>query len=457
MCPFPKDLDSVCSEKVFVTINKIPKFSILFGTINKIAIFPILFATINKINYLCTMNIIARQQYLEHIRKYFGKGMIIALTGQRRVGKSYIIRQLVTGIKTHNPEANIIYINKEKTKFADIKNADDLSKYLEGKILEGKDNYLFIDEVQDIDGFENILRSLNADEECQIVVTGSNAKMLSSELSTYLGGRYIEIHIQSLSYREFLTFHNLVDSDESLLKFLEFGGLPHLYRLGLENEDIVWEYIQNIYNTIVLKDVVQRENLRNITLFENLMLYVSDNTGQIVSANSLSKYLKSQRVELTPLSALNYLKAASNAFIINKVPRYDIHGKRLLETNDKYYFEDLGLRNVLAGPDRTGDIEKVIENTVYLHLKNLGYKISVGSIPNGEIDFVAEKNGNLIYLQVAYLISDDKTIEREFGNLLKIQDNYPKYVVSMNPMLQSQNYEGVKHLTLRKFLMTDKL
>lgn len=403
------------------------------------------------------MNIIARQQYLEHIRKYFGKGMIIALTGQRRVGKSYIIRQLVTDIKTHNPEANIIYINKEKTKFADIKNADDLSKYLEGKILEGKDNYLFIDEVQDIDGFENILRSLNADEECQIVVTGSNAKMLSSELSTYLGGRYIEIHIQSLSYREFLTFHNLVDSDESLLKFLEFGGLPHLYRLGLENEDIVWEYIQNIYNTIVLKDVVQRENLRNITLFENLMLYVSDNTGQIVSANSLSKYLKSQRVELTPLSAINYLKAASNAFIINKVPRYDIHGKRLLETNDKYYFEDLGLRNVLAGPDRTGDIEKVIENTVYLHLKNLGYKISVGSIPNGEIDFVAEKNGNLIYLQVAYLISDDKTIEREFGNLLKIQDNYPKYVVSMNPMLQPQNYEGVKHLTLRKFLMTDKL
>jgi len=403
------------------------------------------------------MKIIARQQYIEHIQKFIGKGMIIALTGQRRVGKSYIIRQLVTEIEAGNPDANIIYINKEKTKYADIRNAEDLSRYLDGKLKEGADNYLLIDEVQDINGFENVLRSLNADEECQIVVTGSNAKMLSSELSTYLGGRYIEIHILSLSYREFLTFHNLNDSDDSLLKYLGFGGLPHLYRLGLENEDMVWEYIQNIYNTIVLKDVVQREGLRNVTLFENLMSYVSDNAGQLVSATSLSKYLKSQRVELTPLSAINYLKAASNAYIINKVPRYDIHGKRLLETNDKYYFEDLGLRNMLAGQNRTGDIEKVIENAVYLHLKNLGYKISVGTLPNGEIDFVAEKGGTSVYIQVAYLIADDKTKEREFGNLLKIQDNYPKYVISMNPMLRPQNYEGIKHLTLRQSLMSDSL
>ena len=412
---------------------------------------------INKICYLCDMKIIARQQYIEHIQRFIGKGMIIALTGQRRVGKSYIIRQLVTEIEADNPDANIIYINKEKTKYADIRNADDLSRYLDGKLKEDADNYLLIDEVQDIDGFENVLRSLNADEECQIVVTGNNAKMLSSELSTYLGGRYIEIHILSLSYREFLTFHNLNDSDDSLLKYLGFGGLPHLYRLGLENEDMVWEYIQNIYNTIVLKDVVQREGLRNVTLFENLMSYVSDNAGQLVSATSLSKYLKSQRVELTPLSAINYLKAASNAYIINKVPRYDIHGKRLLETNDKYYFEDLGLRNMLAGPDRTGDIEKVIENAVYLHLKNLGYKISVGTLPNGEVDFVAEKGGTSVYIQVAYLIADDKTMEREFGNLLKIQDNYPKYVISMNPMSRPQNYEGIKHLTLRQFLMSDNL
>lgn len=403
------------------------------------------------------MKIIARQQYIEHIQRFIGKGMIIALTGQRRVGKSYIIRQLVSEIEKNSPEANIVYINKEKTRFADIRNADDLSRYLDGKLKDGEENYLFIDEVQDIDGFENILRSLNADEECQIVVTGSNAKMLSSELSTYLGGRYIEIHIQSLSYPEFLTFHSLEDSDDSIQKYLGFGGLPHLYRLGLENDDMIWEYIHNIYNTIVLKDVVQREGLRNVTLFENLMSYVSDNAGQLVSATSLSKYLKSQRVNLTPLSAINYLKAASNAYIINKVARYDIHGKRLLETNDKYYFEDLGLRNMLAGSDRTGDIEKVIENAVYLHLKNLGYKVSVGTLPNSEIDFVAEKGGMTIYLQVAYLITDDKTIEREFGNLLKIPDNYPKFVISMNPMMRPQNYNGIKHLTLRQFLMTNNL
>ena len=411
----------------------------------------------NKKCYLCRMKIIARQQYIDRILKFVGKGMIIALTGQRRVGKSYIIRQLIEEIEAENPEANIIYINKEKTKFDNIRNSNDLSRYLEGKIIEGVENYLLIDEVQDIEGFENTLRSLNADEECRIVITGSNAKMLSSELSTYIGGRYIEIHIQSLSYREFLTFHELDDSDESLQKYLTFGGLPHLYRIGLENEDMVWEYIQNIYNTIVLKDVVQREGLRNVTLFENLMSYVSDNAGQLFSSTSLSKYLKSQRVDLTPFSAINYLKAASNAYIINKVSRYDIHGKRLLETNDKYYFEDLGLRNMLVGSNRTGDIEKVIENAVYLHLKNLGYKINVGTLPNGEIDFVAEKGGRPVYIQVAYLIVDDKTLDREFGNLLKINDNYPKYVISMNPMTRTQDYEGVNHLTLRQFLRLDEL
>ncbi|MCM1317081.1 MAG: ATP-binding protein [Bacteroides sp.] len=402
------------------------------------------------------MEIISRQIYIDHILRFLNKGMMIALTGQRRVGKSYVLRNLAEIIRHNNPDANIVYINKEKKKYDLIKNDSDLSAYIEGKFPEGEDNYLLIDEVQDIDGFENTLRSLNADEECQIIVTGSNAKMLSSELSTYLGGRYIDIHIQSLSYREFLRFHNLEDSPESLEKYLSFGGLPHLYRLGLENEDMVWEYVQNIYNTIVLKDVVQREGLRNVTLFENLMSYVSDNTGQLVSATSLSKYLKAQRVELTPLSAVNYLKAASNAYIINKVKRYDIHGKRLLETNDKYYFEDLGLRNLLVGSNRAKDIEKVMENAVYLHLKNLGYKVAVGTLPNGEIDFVAERGGKPIYIQVAYLLNEDSTVKREFGNLMQIPDNYPKYVVSMDPITQPKDYDGITHMPLRTFLLTDE-
>lgn len=403
------------------------------------------------------MKIISRQIYIDHILRFLNKGMMIALTGQRRVGKSYVLRELAEIIRQNNPDANIVYINKEKKKFDSIKTDADLSSYIEGKFHEGAANYLLIDEVQDIEGFENTLRSLNADEECQIIVTGSNAKMLSSELSTYLGGRYIDIHIQSLSYSEFLRFHNLEDSQQSLEKYLSFGGLPHLYRLGLENEDMIWEYVQNIYNTIVLKDVIQREGLRNVTLFENLMSYVSDNTGQLISATSLSKYLKSQRVELTPLSAINYLKAASNAYIIDKVRRYDIHGKRLLETNDKYYFEDLGLRNLLVGSNRAVDIEKVMENTVYLHLKNLGYKVAVGTLPNGEIDFVAEKGGKPVYIQVAYMLAEESTIKREFGNLMQIADNYPKYVVSMDSISKPKDYEGITHIPLRLFLQTDSL
>ncbi len=403
------------------------------------------------------MEIISRQNYIDHILKFLNKGMIIALTGQRRVGKSYVLRELADIIKRNDPAANIVYVNKEKKKFDSIKNDSDLSAYIADKVPEGDANYLLIDEVQDIAGFENTLRSLNADEECQIIVTGSNAKMLSSELSTYLGGRYIDIHIQSLSYREFLQFHNLEDSAESLEKYLSYGGLPHLYRLGLDNEDMIWEYVQNIYNTIVLKDVVQRDGLRNVTLFENLMSYVSDNTGQLVSATSLSKYLKSQKVELTPLTALNYLRAASNAYIINKVQRFDIHGKRLLESNDKYYFEDLGLRNLLVGSNRTKDMEKVMENAVYLHLKNLGYKVAIGTLPNGEIDFVAVKSGKTIYIQVAYLLTNEATIEREFGNLMKIPDNYPKYVVSTDSMTKSKDYDGIIHISLRTFLLSESL
>lgn len=403
------------------------------------------------------MEIITRQKYLDRILSFLNKGMILALTGQRRAGKSYILRDLAKIIREEYSEANIIYINKEKKKFDNLKSHIELDAYLSDKIDPDKSNFLLIDEVQDISGFEYTLRSLNADEECQIIITGSNAKMLSSELSTYLGGRYIDIHIQSLSYREFLEFHNLTDSQENLEKYLTFGGLPHLYRLGLENTDMVWEYIQNIYNTIVLKDVIEREGIRNVTLFENLLSFVSDNVGQLVSGSSISKYLKANKVDLTPNTVLNYLNSAGNAYIINKVARYDIHGKKLLETNDKYFFEDLGLRNILVGSNRERDIEKLIENAVYLHLKSLGYKIMVGAITNGEIDFVAEKNGKRIYVQAAYLIANDKTREREFGNLLKIKDNFPKYVVSMDPISLPRSYEGIDHIPLRQFLLTEDL
>ena len=203
--------------------------------------------------------------------------------------------------------------------------------------------------------------------------------------------------------------------------------------------------------------MIERESIRNVTLFENLLTFISDNVGQLVSGSSISKYLKANKIELTPNTVLNYLNSAGNAYIINKVARYDIHGKKLLESNDKYFFEDLGLRNILVGSNREKDIEKLIENAVYLHLKNLGYKVTIGTIPDGEIDFVAEKNGKLIYVQATYLISNDSTREREFGNLTKIKDNFPKYVVSMDPITMPRTYDGIQHLSLRQFLMLESL
>lgn len=401
------------------------------------------------------MKNISRQIYLDRIGKFLDKGLIIVLTGQRRVGKSHILKQIGNQIIENNPRANIISIDKELKAYDAIVDDDSLATYVEDRLKESQENYLLIDEVQEILNFELTLRSLNAQEKCQIIITGSNASVFSSELSTLLGGRYIEFHIQSLSYSEFLLFHSLTDSLESIEKYLNYGGLPHLYRLGLDNDDVVEEYLKNVYNTIILKDVIQRGKIRNIPLFENLMLFVADNIGKVISASSLSKYFKSQNVDMPPLTAINYFRAACSAFVVNSVPRYDIRGKKILESANKYYFEDLGLRNALVGTNRVADIEKLVENAVFLRLKGLGYKVYVGDLYNGEIDFVAIKGGQKIYVQAAYLLSNDQTIEREFGNLLSIKDNYPKYVVSMDESSAVRGYEGVFQMSLRKFLLTD--
>jgi len=397
------------------------------------------------------MKLINRSQYTDRIKPSIGKGLIIVLTGQRRVGKSCILQQLIQEIGKDEPN-NIIYINKEKSEFDFIRSYHELSQYVNERLDKTRENYLFIDEVQEIDEFERTLRSLQADDECNIIVTGSNAKMLSSELSTVLSGRYIEFHIQSLNYKEFLEFHQLEDSDASLLKYMTYGGLPQLYRIGIENKDLAQDYLHNIYNTIILKDVISREQIRNVPFLENLISFVSDNIGKLISASSISKYMKAQQVEVTATVILNYLTYFCNAFIINKVPRYDIHGKRLFESNEKYYFEDMGLRNALTGTDQIGDIEKLIENAIYLHLKSQGFEIAVGQFRQMEIDFVARKNGQTIYIQATYLLASEETIEREFGNLQLIKDNYPKYVVSLDSFHTGGNREGITHLHLREFL-----
>ena len=377
--------------------------------------------------------------------------MIIVLTGQRRVGKSYLLKQFYQE-KIKEPNSNIIYIDKEKREFDFIRNYQNLNDYIESKFVKDKHNYILIDEVQDIAEFERSVRSYRTEENADVIITGNNAKMLSGELSTIIGGRFKEIYIQPLSYEEFLTFHSLDDNDDSLTQYINLGGMPGLNKIGL-HEDDVREYQKDIYNTVLLKDVIMKNNIRNVNFLENLVLYLADNTGKIISANNVSKYMKSNGENISASVILNYLNYLSDAYIINKVNRYDVHGKRLFNSNEKYYFEDNGIRNAIAGGTREGDIEKVIENVVYQNLVRLGYEVFVGQLQSSEIDFVCTKpNGEKIYVQVSYLIVNDETRKREFGNLMRIQDNYPKYVVSMTPLITNNDYEGIKHIHLRNFL-----
>lgn len=397
------------------------------------------------------MESIERSLYINQIEKHLGKGLIIVLVGQRRVGKSYMLR-MVRDAKISNSSNNVIFIDKEKRAFDTIKNYQDLNQYIEAQWVEGKHNYILIDEVQDIDEFERTVRSYRTEPDTDIIITGSNARMLSNELSTLIGGRYKEIYIQSLSYTEFLTFHKLADNDESLALYIQYGGLPGLQRIGL-NENDAREYQMDIYHTVLLKDVIMRNNIRNIPFLENLVRFLADNTGKLISANSIAKFMKSQGESITSSVIINYLSYLCEAYILHKVNRYDIHGKRLFETNDKFYFEDNGIRNAIAGGTREGDIEKVIENVIYQHLVRLGYKVCVGQLQAAEIDFVCTKaDGQRAYIQASYIIADEATREREFGNLRAIKDNYPKYVISMTPLLTKNDYNGITHLHLRHFL-----
>ncbi len=378
------------------------------------------------------------------------------LTGQRRVGKSCILQQLMEVIKEEDHSANIIYINMEFEEFRLIRNDQDLFDFLKGKFLPKVDNYLFIDEIQDIDGFENVLRSLQAKETCDIFCTGSNAKILSGELSTYLSGRYIEFHIHSLSYREFLRFHNLESNNQSLMLYLTYGGMPYLSRLSLTDE-MVFEYLRNIYSTILLKDVVKREGIRNVDFLETLVLYAAENVGSLFSANNISKFLKSQRTDISTTQVISYLKALCNSYLINKVGRIAINGLKKFEIGDKYFFEDIGLRNCFSGFSLQRDIHKLMENAVYLHLTLLQYEVFVGKYDTREVDFIGIKQGKKIYIQVCYIITDEKTRDREFGSLMAIKDNYPKYVVSMDDFNKGSDSQGIRHLHLSDFLRFEKI
>jgi uncharacterized protein len=394
-------------------------------------------------------DLIIRKKYEQKLIPFIGKQLIKVLTGQRRVGKSYILKQTMQYISQTDPSGHILYINKEDLTFDGIKTALDLNNYVLQNTREGVRNYVFVDEIQEIDQFEKALRSLLLDPVYDLYCTGSNANMLSGELSTLLAGRYIEIPVYSLAYPEFLDFHQLKTSAESMMRYLQYGGLPYLKHLEWNNE-IINGYLKGVYNTVMYRDVLMRNEIRNTVFLENLVRFLADNIGQLFSAKKISDYLKSQRTNIATSQIINYLNHLSNAYLIYNVPRMDIAGKRIFEIGEKFYFQDLGLRNTIF-EFKLSDIAKIMENVVYNHLLFNDYEVKVGSAGSREIDFVGQRNGEVVYIQVCYLLNEQTTIDREFGNLEKIRDNYPKMVVSMDEF-SGNSRRGIQHMNLREFL-----
>ncbi len=397
------------------------------------------------------MDVLTRQHYADIVDSWIGKGNIIALVGSRRVGKSYVLKDF---IQRHKNEAdiNIIYIDKEKKDFKTIRNKDDLDALIEKSFIKGKHNCILIDEAQEISQFEGSVCNWYSEENTDVLITGSNSEMLSGELATRLSGRHVEIRIHPLTYAEFLLFHKLPDNEASLMTYLKYGGLPGLRKVGLDNEEQVWAYLTSVFNTIMLKDIIERHDIRNIPFLNNLLAFYADTTGKLTSANSISRYMRSQEENVSPNLVLLYRGFYAESFLIDTVSRYDIHGKKLFESNEKVYWDDLGLKNLKAEGGLDSYIEKVLENAVYKHLCFLGYNVHVGVLNAGEVDFVCTKPGKTVYVQVSYIISDENTRQREFGPLEKIRDNHPKFVISATPLLTQRDENGITHLSLRKFL-----
>lgn len=400
-------------------------------------------------------HLINRPLYMDHIISLLNRGMMLFLVGQRRVGKSYLLLLLKDWLEKEKADANVIYIDKERIGNTGINSAEELYEMAAEKLPMGVENYLLIDEVQDIPTYENALRMLYSEERCQIVATGSNADIFSSQLGTRLSGRYIEIPIYSLTYLEFLEFHHLEDSDASMMKYLTIGGLPGLSLFDIDDNRHIRDYLFGVFNTIMMKDVIERHRVRNIPFMNNLCRFIADNIGKVISVKNIANYLKSKEGKdaASDVTTSSYINQLSAALLLTSVYRYEIHGKQLFEQNYKYYFSDHGLRNLLCDFNVRGSIEKIMENVVWLHLVAHGFVVWVGQLRSGEIDFVASKGSKKIYVQVTYIMRSDETEAREFGNLLMIKDNYPKYLVSMEPVVgEHDGYPGIIHIHLREFL-----
>lgn len=396
------------------------------------------------------MKITERNSYIKQVERLIGKGEAIVLTGHRRAGKSCILASLAERWKNLG---NIIFIDMEDPDHADLETYKELHDYVKSHFVEESKNFLLIDEVQEISQFEKTLRYWIRQDNMTVVVTGSNAAMLSSEVATAFAGRYFDVHINSLNYEEFLRFYALQDSDDSLTAYLRWGGLPFLAQIPMADTKVRTDYLGSIYDTIFVKDVITRRKVRNVTMMDNLARFVADNTGKIFSANSIAKYLKGKENTVSANTVGEYMEAWCESYMIDKVKRYDIKGKLVFEQQEKCYFEDLGIRNYLCKDKRNIDIEKSLENIVYLKLKNRGFDVYVGQINGKEIDFVARRGTEMLYVQVAMTITNEATYQREFGNLKLIRDNYPKYLVTLDPIAALVNDSGIIACTMRDFLL----
>jgi uncharacterized protein len=403
------------------------------------------------------MNDIERPSYLRQIEPFFDTPVIKVLTGMRRVGKSSLLRLLMRHLAQRGAsDSQIIYINKESMEWDFIRNDTDLYRYITGQIdaASGKP-YLFIDEVQEISGWERVVNSLLADDRADITVTGSNADLLSSELATLIAGRYIEFPVLPLSYREFLLFRGVhtgrtVDDDPDEFRlYLRYGGLPGIHTLK-PDDATVFPYLNALYSTIVLKDVVSRNRIQDPGQLDRIVRFIFDKAGNITTAKRITDFLRNQKITAGVDKVLHYLGCLEQAFLIRRVLRYDIKGLRHLELYEKYYVGDVGLRHGFLGY-RDGDINGLLENIVYLELLHRGYRVSIGKLDDREVDFIAERQGERMYIQVSVSLASDETVEREFSALERIPDNHPKVVLSLDEY-QQVNRGGIGHENLREWL-----
>lgn len=398
-----------------------------------------------------------RELYIEKIKSFIDKDIIKVLTGIRRSGKSVMLKLIMEELKQNKiDEKQFININFENLINRELTTADKLHEYILKKASEIKKKcYIFLDEIQEVKDWEKCINSLRVNEEYDfdIYITGSNAKLLSGELSTYLAGRYVEFVIYPFSFKEFLETLKSIQQDastrEAFQKYVKFGGMPFLYNLAFEEEASL-QYLKDIYSSIILKDITQRNKIRDTDLLERVISYLIMNVGNNFSATSISKFFKSENRRVSVETILNYIKAAEESFLIYRVSRDDLIGKKVLNVNEKYYIADHGMREAILGSNQR-DINQIFENIIYLELLRKGYNVRVGKVDNLEVDFVCTKGNEKIYVQVAYLLASPETIEREFTSLEKIDDNYPKYVISMDEFDMSRN--GVIHTNIIDFLM----